>query len=275
MRDVNLEATAEAAASGDVHAADTLVRAVSDDVYRLALRMLWHPEDAEDATQEILVKMLTHLSTFRGESKLRTWLFRIAANHLLTTRKSRAEKQALSFDFMAADLAQGLDERLPASAIDADQGVLAEEIKIGCTQAMLLCLDRDHRLAYVLGDVFEIESDVAAAIAGVEPAAFRKRLQRARERIRTFMNETCGLVNAKRPCRCERRIGIATMSGRVDPLNLLFVDARSRAGVAEMEQLHDEAARVFREQRLKAAPDVLVSRLTALVRGGRYPEVLG
>src|SRR5262249_26323368 len=84
LRDVSLEELAEAAAAGEVDAADALARALLDDVYRLAVRMLWHPEDAEDATQEIMLKVLTHLSEFRRESALRTWVFRIAVNHLLS-----------------------------------------------------------------------------------------------------------------------------------------------------------------------------------------------
>jgi RNA polymerase sigma factor (sigma-70 family) len=274
VRDVSLEDLAERAAAGDAKAADALVRALLDEVYGLALRMLWHPEDAEDATQEILVKVLTHLSTFRRESALRTWVFRVAANHLLSTRRSRLERTGLSFEALGEDLARGLDEPRPPSAADADQGVLAEEIKIGCTQAMLLCLDRDQRIAYVLGDVLELESELAAAVVGIEPAAFRKRLERAREEIRGFMQSHCGLVNTARPCRCARRIGYAVRSGRVEPHNLLFTSPEIRAGVAEMESLHDEAAAVFRTQRHKPAPESLVVKLSALIHGKRYPAML-
>jgi RNA polymerase sigma factor (sigma-70 family) len=53
--------------------------------------MLYHPQDAEDATQEILVKILTRLSSFEGRSSFRTWLYRIAVNHLLNIRRSRVE----------------------------------------------------------------------------------------------------------------------------------------------------------------------------------------
>ena len=111
MRDVMpLEDLAQAAAAGDAKAADAIVRALADDVYRLSLRMLWHPEDAEDATQEILVKVLTHLSTFRRESRLRTWVFRISANHLLSVKQSGLEKQQWSFDRLANDLSDGIGE---------------------------------------------------------------------------------------------------------------------------------------------------------------------
>jgi len=130
------------ARGGDAAALDELVRSVADDVYGLALRMLWHPQDAEDATQEILVRVVTRLSTFRGDAAFRTWVFRVAANHLLTTRRRRAELPELTFDAFGADLAEGLDTPYES---DVDAGLLEEEVKIGCTQGMLLCLDREHR----------------------------------------------------------------------------------------------------------------------------------
>src|SRR5262245_33544590 len=80
--DVDLAERVRAAAAGDRTAAREVLEAVQHDVYGLSLRMLGHPADAEDAAQEILVIVLTHLGSFRGESSLRTWVWRIAANHL-------------------------------------------------------------------------------------------------------------------------------------------------------------------------------------------------
>ena len=74
---------------------------------------------------------------------------------------------------------------------------------------MLLCLDREHRMAYILGEVLELSSDQAAELCGIAPGAFRKRLQRARERIQRFMEGHCGLLDPANPCRCRRRIGAA------------------------------------------------------------------
>ncbi len=88
---VNEEALVQAARAGDRDALDALVSQIQTRLYNLAVRMLWHPADAEDATQEILIKIVTHLADFRGESQFGTWCWRIATNHLLTTRKRRAE----------------------------------------------------------------------------------------------------------------------------------------------------------------------------------------
>ena len=155
-RDADLEMLVRRAQDGDRHALEELALAVKDGLYNLALRMLWHPQDAEDATQEILVKLLTRLGSFRGEAAFTTWAFRVAANHLITTRRRRAERQDLSFDAFAVDLMEGSQIR---ATTGSNEHLLEEEVKIGCTQGMLLCLDREHRLAYILGEVFEINSD--------------------------------------------------------------------------------------------------------------------
>jgi RNA polymerase sigma factor (sigma-70 family) len=255
------------AADGDGAALETVLRAVQDDLYRLAMRMLWHPADAEDATQEILVRIATRLGSFRGEAAFGTWAYRVAVNHLLTTRRRRAERAALSFEEFAADLASGLDRAY--SAPDVDDALLEEEVKVGCTQAMLLCLDRGHRAAYILGEVFELPSAEAAWVLELAPAAYRKRLSRARDRIRSFMEGHCGLVRAENACRCRRRIGTAIATGRVDPESLLFARPGAvRRGVAEMEGLHASAA-VLRSHPDTRAPDAMARRVLDLVRGDR------
>ena len=247
------ESLAARARDGDGDALTALIGRVQDDVYRLSLRMLWHPQDAEDATQEILFRIVTSVATFRGESTFRTWALRVATNHLLNVRRSRIERQSLTFDAFGKDLADGLVDPGDAPAPrgdEADQRLLEEEVKIGCTQAMLLCLDRDERIAYVLGDVFELRSDEAGEVLGIEPAAYRKRLSRARGRVRRFMEDHCGLVNADAPCSCARRVQPAIDRGRIDPHDLLFAGSAPASprrlpvleAVGEMERLHEIAA---------------------------------
>ncbi len=82
--------------AGDAHALEQVVSAIQDDVYRLALRMTAHPQDAEDASQEILVKVVTRLEGFRGESSVRTWAYRISVRHMLDRKKSRVEAFAFT-----------------------------------------------------------------------------------------------------------------------------------------------------------------------------------
>ena len=244
-----IETLVARAQEGDRAALEAVIAGVRDRIYHLALRMLWHPADAEDATQEILVRLITHLGSFRGESAFSTWVYRVAANALLTTRKRRAEREELTFERFAEQLDEGLAPEAPGPAAEVENRLLVEEVKLGCTQGMLLCLDRDHRLAYILGDVFGLTSQEAAEIVGISAVAFRKRLSRARARLHGFMEGTCGLVNPANPCRCARRVDHAVRIGRIDPERLLFAthpvrlesDASTREVVQEMEQLHSAA----------------------------------
>src|SRR5207247_2129414 len=118
------------AVDGDRNALDALVRDLQGDVYGLALRMMWNREDAEDATQEILVRVVTRLAQFDFRSRLKTWVYRVAVNYILDVKKSPIERMHLNFERFAQDLAEGLSSDGPA---DAERSLLTEEVKIGCT----------------------------------------------------------------------------------------------------------------------------------------------
>ncbi len=207
---ITLEDIARQALGGDREALDALVRALQVDIHGLALRMLWNREDAEDATQEILVRIVTRLSRFGFRSRLKTWAYRIAVNYVLDVKKSAIERLHLSFDRFADDLDSGLQA---ASAGDTEESLLIEEVKVGCSLAMLQCLDRPHRAAYVLGEIVELSGPEAAQVLAISPALFRKRLQHAREAVLAFMKSHCGLVSDSASCQCHRRVAAASLTG--------------------------------------------------------------
>lgn len=238
-----LEVLARRAVDGDRDAVATLVRELQANLYALSLRMLWHPQDAEDATQEILVRVVTRLAQFDFKSRLRTWAYRVATNYLLDVKKSCVERRKLSFTSFAEDLAEGLSPDGPA---DHERSILTEEVKLGCTLGMLQCLDRPHRLAYVLGEIFDLPALEAADALDLEPAAFRKRLQRAREAIEAFTRAHCGLVADGPACACNRRVPTAIRLGRIQPNQPHF--ATTGASFAEARALIrgiEEAKRVI------------------------------
>lgn len=90
---------------------------------------------------------------------------------------------------------------------------------------MLQCLDRPHRLAYVLGEILELSAPEAAEALELEAPAFRKRLQRARSAIEDFTRAHCGLVSDAARCRCEQRVPVALKLGRVHPTERAFATA--------------------------------------------------
>jgi RNA polymerase sigma factor (sigma-70 family) len=263
------------AVDGDKASLEQVVRLLQDPLYRLALRMTWRPADAEDATQEILIRVVTRLASWRGEAELLTWAYRIGVNYLLNLRrKTPREAQQLSFEEFRADLADGLAD---AGYQGPEAAVLAEEVRLSCTQSMLQCLERGERVAFVLGDIFGLSSADAAWILETSPAAYRKRLERARHRIRAFMESACGLVNQEAFCRCARRVPKAVAAGRVDPRRPVLTAhpvSPSGRGVAEaadqLNRLHDAAA-VLRAHPDYAAPQAKVDAIAALLQSGRFP----
>lgn len=265
-----LDGLAARAAEGDRRALEEFVARATGDVYNLSLRMLGHPADAEDATQEILVKVITRLGTFRGESSVRTWVWRIASNHLLSTRRGRHEPP-LSFDALETRIAEGLADDRP-SAAPPDAALLEEEVRLGCTQAMLLCLNREERLAYLLSEVFELTGDEAAAVLEVQPVALRKRLSRARAALRSFVQSTCGLVSPEAACRCQRQVGPCMRRGLLDPAHLVYavhpVRAQRDPGLWRYYEAIgevDRAVALFRSHPDYAAPESLARGVRAAI----------
>jgi len=264
----DLSQLAEAAAGGDKAAAQELLRALADDVYGLALRMLGHPADAEDAAQEILVIVLTHLGSFRGESSFRTWVWRIAAHHLSRVRRGRRE--TVSFELLDERLSTGYREEV-SQRPDAEADALTHELRLRCTEAMLLSLDREHRMAYVLGDILDLSSEEAASVLEIEAPAFRKRLSRARERLYAFMRDRCSVYREDNPCRCDRQFEAAIERRLIAPEDLYLSTQRTRSVAPSLGRIAAEVtglmriAEVLRGSAEYLAPDSLVASLRTLL----------
>ncbi len=280
-----LDSLVAEARQGNEEALEAIVRTLQDRIYNLALRMLWHPADAEDATQEILLKVITHLRQFRQESAFMTWVYQIAKNHLLTTRRQRAETTPLSFAFIGDVLEAGEAEHAPvqpllASPEAVEQELLLKDLQIRCTLGILLCLDREHRLAYILSEVFEVSSSQGATILAIGEAAFRKRVSRARARLRTFLEPTCSQAGQTEECNCLRRFAqsssaeqrrltrlfathpLGASTSQPDTTNLL-------AQARELGQLERISA-IFQSQPAFAAPKHLVLAIKNLLASDTF-----
>lgn len=266
--DESLEQLVAAAQDGDATALERLVRAIYDRVYRLALRMTARPPDAEDATQEIMIRVITRLSTYRGQAAFTTWVHRVAVNHLLDRAASCVERLELTFEDFAVDLLDGLSAG-PATAPDAD--LLEREVRLACAHAVLTCLDREHRIAYILGDILGVDSRDGGYICDVPAATYRKRLSRARHRVRDHLSTHCGLVSDTAACHCSGRIDVAVRTGRITSGRLEFVtprdDQRLTAHAAdELSRLHD-AANLLRALPPAAVPTSSRDRVARLLAG--------
>ena len=252
------------ARAGDRKALEDLVRRHQEWTYNIAVRMLYHPQDAEDAMQEILLKAVTRLSSFEGRSSFRTWLYRIAVNHLLNMKRAQAEEQVIGFRAYGEALDATQDSEPPDTrSSPPEANLLVNEAMIACTSGMLLCLDREQRLAYILGQILGVSDTIAAEVLEISPENFRQRLARARRDLRNFMNDKCGLVNAANPCRCAKKTRGFIQAGHVDPEKLLFARDRItsvREAVPKayetIRSLDDQCAEIYRRHPFYEPPDI-------------------
>lgn len=246
-----LASTLHAALQGSLADVDAIVSAIQPGVYKLAVHTLGNRDDAADATQEILLKVLTHLAGFRAESSFATWVWRIAYNHLLTARTRKAESPEVSLDDIATHLSQGLDFAAQLAQIRGEPVPLtprdkleARQTALACTQSMLMALDRGQRLVYVIDTIFGMDSKEAAEMLGISPAAYRQRLSRARHRLETFMANNCGLCNPKAACQCSKQLpAVRHMASSRKPETGAVV-AVHRSELREAEQRFNAFTRV-------------------------------
>lgn len=108
---------------------------------------------------------------------------------------------------------------------------------------MLLCLDRRQRLAFILGEIFEVGADFGGEVLETTPENFRQLLGRARRQLYGFMGGRCGLADPRNPCRCAAKTRAFIRDGIVDPRRLVFVDA----AVERLKERADRLAGDFDE----------------------------
>lgn len=209
---------------GDKEALETVLLGVRDLVFNLSLRMLGTFPDAEDASQDILLKIMTHLSSFHGKSAFSTWVFSIALNHLKNYKKHMFAKFPLSFDFYGDDIRNANIRDVPDLTQNVERAILAEELKLSCTNVMLQCLDTESRCIFILGTMFKVDSKIAGDILGLTPEAYRQRLSRIRKKMGDFLKEYCGEYG-NGTCHCADRVNYAIQSRRINPAQLNFTTA--------------------------------------------------
>ncbi len=203
------------AVGGNRDALEHLLKRHQDYVYNLALRLFLDPDDALDATQEVLIKVITSLKTFGGRSQFRTWLYRIVVNHFLNSPARHYEQHIDR---------QRSPEELPLMEIPMAEPTEAEveEVRILCSTAMLLCLNRDQRLLYIIGEIFGVDHRLGAELFGLSTGNYRVRLHRAKADLLQFVSGKCGLIDPGNPCRCPKKARLLTQQGIVDKHTLRF-----------------------------------------------------
>ncbi|KAF0108891.1 MAG: RNA polymerase sigma-70 factor ECF subfamily [Anaerolineaceae bacterium] len=184
MSETTTEISVEALRRGDRAEFARMVEAYSGPIHRLALKMLAHPQDAEDVLQNTFLKALQHIRGFEGRSSLSTWLYRIAANEaLMLIRRQRPETPL-------ADLGPDADDNedfAPANLSDwcclPEQELLTSESRARLDQAIRR-LPEKLRIVFLLRDIEGLSIAETGQTLDLSETAVKTRLLRARLRLR-------------------------------------------------------------------------------------------
>jgi RNA polymerase sigma factor (sigma-70 family) len=275
----DLTSLALAAREGDRAALERLCREMQQPISRLALRFTGAPADAEDAAQEVMIRLVTQLGSFEGRSRFTTWACTVAVRQLLRRVRRPVEASVVGPETFAAFIDRHAADPAWEPATQLEYEELCADVRLSCTYGMLLCLSRVQRMAYLLGDLLDLSDSQAAAICEISRAAFRQRLARARAVMRQLMGERCGLVRAENPCRCERLVRASTEMGILDPSDprwarhgavVLPIETTTLETAARELDLAVAAAEVYRSDPSFAAPPAVWAGIAAAI-----PTLLG
>ncbi len=206
---------------GSKEALNVLIQNHQGYIFNVALKYFNDIANAEDATQEVLIKVISNLGNYNPEkAQFRTWLYRITFNHFLNTKKSAFE---IRYESGFNNFFKVIENSEIIELTDSEQSKMKweiEESKVACMAGMIMCLDRGQRLTYIIGDVFEIDHKLGAEFFEITPDNFRQKLTRARKDLYEWMHNRCGLVNTENPCRCPKKTKGFIEKGYVNPQNL-------------------------------------------------------
>jgi RNA polymerase sigma-70 factor (ECF subfamily) len=174
------DALAAAAASGDRDALDALLRRHAGLVHAVCRRVLAHPEDALDATQEALLAIARKIHTFDGRARFTTWCYRVATNAALDEARRRARRPS------PVDVVPE-----PRGAGPAIDDLVADQLDV---DAALAQLSPDHRAAVALRDLVGLDYAEIGEVLGIPPGTVRSRIARGRAALadQLTMRETQG-----------------------------------------------------------------------------------
>jgi RNA polymerase sigma-70 factor (ECF subfamily) len=179
--------------AGSSAAMEKIVEKYENRVFTFGLKMCGHLQDAEDITQETFLSAFKYLEDFREETKLRNWLFKIAARACV--RKRRKKKCQPDYEISLESLPQGEGVRsydIPDWSFDPADSLLRSELKEAIGEA-IQSLPPKYRLVFTLRDVEGFNTEETAQILDISPPSVKTRLHRARlflrEKISAFYRE--------------------------------------------------------------------------------------
>lgn len=177
--------------NGDAEAFDNLITRYSGDIYAILFRITENAEEAADLTQETFLSALKAVRTFRGDSELKTWLFRIAVNHSRNRFrwwKRRRRDSTISLDAAVGDSDTTVSEMIAGDSASAEETVLRHEREAAIRKA-LLELPEIYREAIVLCDIEGMTYEEIASALEINIGTVKSRIARGREELRKRLKD--------------------------------------------------------------------------------------
>jgi len=179
---------------GDTAAFEALVRRHEQRVFRLLVRMLGSPSEAEDVAQETFLNLHRHGHRFRGDARFSTFVYRVAANAALNRRRTIGRGQARERS-LAASQASGLATPLPPA--DPEREAAGAQLRSRVQEA-LLALSPALRLPLVLYDIEGLGYSEVARVLELAEGTVKSRIHRARQALRPLLGALAREVGSGR-----------------------------------------------------------------------------
>lgn len=234
----------EQSLNGNKKALENLIKKHQDWIYNIALTFVGDKNEAGDLTQEVLIKIVVKLDSFKQKSSFRTWVYRIVKNHFLNMKRGKYEINPVTFEEFGQGIDQLPNESLSDYSYEVENKLLVKEAKISCMKGMLLCLDREQRMIYIIGELFEFTDVIGSEIMEISKENFRVKLHRTKKQLYNFMDNKCGLINKNNPCRCARKTAGFIKMGFVDPVNLHF----QKNTIANINKVIDKKIETYKDE---------------------------
>lgn len=175
---------------------ELLVQRHMDRVYTLIYRVVSNKEEAEDITQEVLVKVYNNIRSFDQKAAFSTWLYRIAVNSALDSLEKMKRRHSMTIPFSYASPSSSEEERetiVASTAAGPEEEVMQRDLR-DCIQRVLKDLDREHARVLIMRDFEDLSyADIAQALEA-KLSAVKMRIHRARLAFQTIFNQFCGQV---------------------------------------------------------------------------------
>lgn len=211
-----------AAQNGSARDLEELLARYESWIQKRVRYAVWNAQEADDITQDILVRVLSGIKRFEGRCTFKAWLRKIVNNFITNLIERISSRETVRFCSLDRIRCDGHLDFADSSYEGVETLMHFEETKLLFMKGILLCLDRTQRLVFVLGALFDVTDVRGAALLGISPHHFRRILCKSRRELLHFMTHNCSLLNRACVCRCPHKTRRYVKRGYVNPKTGLF-----------------------------------------------------